>query len=94
MGIPGNSQGWGRVDLTRTLFPTGSGRVQFADDLAEAVATGDIRGYDVFVSSPAEPLVVTLVWRDPPGVALQNRLHLRVIHVDSGSESSAERRLK
>ena len=90
MGIPGNSQGWGRVDLTRTLFPTGSGRVQFADDLAEAVATGDIRGYDVFVSSPAEPLVVTLVWRDPPGVALQNRLHLRVIHVDSGSESSAD----
>ncbi|MFY9943459.1 MAG: S8 family serine peptidase [Desulfobacterales bacterium] len=92
MGIPDNSQGWGRVDLANTLFPKGSGRVQFDDELVNAVATGDIRSYDVFVSSitDTEPLTVTLVWRDPAGATIQNRLHLRVIHAASGAESSAD----
>ncbi|TKB06374.1 S8 family serine peptidase [Desulforhopalus sp. IMCC35007] len=90
MGIPHNAQGWGRVDLTNTLFPTGTGRVQFDDDLSSAVATGDIRSYDVHVASTAIPLMVTLVWRDPAGAVIQNRLFLRVIHVASGTEATAD----
>jgi subtilisin family serine protease len=86
MGIPDTGQGWGRVDLTNMLFPPGTNRVQYDDTLANAVATGDVRSYDVWVSSAAAPLVVTLVWRDPAGSTIQNRLHLRVIHVDSGAE--------
>jgi subtilisin family serine protease len=90
MGVPHNDQGWGRVDLTNTLFPTGTGRVQFDDSLDNALTAGDTNAYDVWVSSAAEPLAVTLVWRDPPGATIQNPLHLRVIHVDSGTESTCD----
>lgn len=79
MGVPHNGQGWGRVDLDNILFPPGTRRVHFHDDLDNAVSTGDINTYSVHVSPGAGPLAVTLVWRDPAGAAMQNRLHLRVI---------------
>jgi hypothetical protein len=90
MGIPDNGQGWGRIDLNNLLFPAGTNRVQFDDTISTAVATGDIRTYDVFVSSDSAPLVVTLVWRDPAGSTIQNSLHLRVTHVDSGVTSTSD----
>ncbi len=90
MGIPHTGQGWGRVDLTNTLFPPGTDRVQFDDTLENAVATGDIRTFDVFVSAVTAPLVVTLVWRDPAGSTIQNRLHLRVRHAATGTESTSD----
>jgi subtilisin family serine protease len=90
LGVPNDSQGWGRVDLTNTLFPAGTGRVQFDDSLDNAVATGDIRTYDVLVSSAANPLTVTLVWRDPQGNTIQNRLHLRVTEVASATTFTAD----
>lgn len=90
MGVPDDGQGWGRIDLTNTLFPPGTGRIQFDDTLDNAVATTEIRTYDVFVSSTGEPLAVTLVWRDPAGSTIQNRLHLRVIHVATGTTATAD----
>jgi subtilisin family serine protease len=90
MGIPDNDQGWGRISLDTILFPPGTNRIQFDDDLNNAVSTGDIRSYDIFVSATTAPLVTTLVWRDPAGSTIQNRLHLRVIHVDSGIVSTAD----
>jgi Mg-chelatase subunit ChlD len=90
MGIPDDGQGWGRLDLTNTLFPPGTNRVQFDDRLENAVRSGDINTYDVWVSSAAHPLTVTLVWRDPAGSTIENELHLRVIHVDSGTESTSD----
>ena len=87
-GIPANDQGWGRIDLDEALFPTVTGRVQFDDTLDSAVTTGETRTYDVHVSSTAEPLSVTLVWRDPPGAALQNQLHLRVRPAGGAAVSS------
>lgn len=90
MGIPDSGQGWGRIDLTNALFPPGTGRIQFDDSLNDAVASGDIHTYDVFVSSTTEPLAVTLVWRDPAGNTIQNRLHLRVIHVATGATATAD----
>ena len=67
VGVPHNGQGWGRVDLDNILFPPGTGRVQFDDDLDNALSTGDINTYSVHVSPGAGPLAVTLVWRDPAG---------------------------
>ena len=90
MGVPDNGQGWGRIDLNSAIFPSGTNRVQFDDNIANAVATGDVRSYDVFVSSAAAPLAVTLVWRDPAGNTIQNSLHLRVTHVDTGVTSVAD----
>jgi subtilisin family serine protease len=90
MGIPHNRQGWGRIDLNNTLFPAGSNKVQFDDKLDNAVSTTDIRVYKSSVSSQSAPLVVTLVWRDPADDTIQNRLHLRVIHVDSGTISTSD----
>ena len=91
MGIPDDGQGWGRVDLTNTLFPAGTNRVQFDDNLANAVhSPADIKTYDVWVSSAVDPLSVTLVWRDPADSTIQNELFLRVVHVDSGTETFVE----
>jgi subtilisin family serine protease len=90
MGIPDNHQGWGRVDLNNTLFPAGSNKVQFDDNLDNAVSTTDIRVYKTSVLSQSAPLVVTLVWRDPAADTIQNRLHLRVIHIDSETISTSE----
>ena len=89
-GVPNNSQGWGRVDLLNTLSPAATKRTQFDDSLDSAVATGDIRTYDVFVSSATAPLAVTLAWRDPAGNTIQNRLHLRVTHVASGTTQTSD----
>ena len=89
-GVPANGQGWGRVDFNNTLFPAGTRRTQFDDSLDSAAATGDIRTYDIFVSSAAQPLAVTLAWRDPAGNTIQNRLHLRVTHVATAATSSSD----
>lgn len=89
-GVPNISQGWGRLDLTNALFPPTTNRVQFDDTLANAVGTGDIRSYDVFVSSATNPLMVTLVWRDAPGATIQNRLHLRVTHVATSTTQTSD----
>jgi hypothetical protein len=90
MGLPHNGQGWGRLELNNALFPAGSRRIQFDDSLDNAVATTETRTYEVFVSTAAEPLAVTLVWRDPAGATIQNRLHLRVTHVATGATTTAD----
>ncbi len=90
LGVPDNRQGWGRVDLTNTMFPAGTGRIQFDDSVDIAVATGDIRTYAVSVSSAANPLTVTLVWRDPQGSTIQNRLHLRVTEVATATTFTSD----
>jgi hypothetical protein len=84
MGIPQIGQGWGRIDLENT-FSSGSAQVQFDDSLNSAVATGDIRTYQLSVVSTAAPLVVTLVWRDPASNTIQNKLHLRIKEPTSGT---------
>ena len=87
MGIPNDNQGWGRVDVSNSLFPLGSNKILFDDTLDNSVSSGDIQTYDMTISSDNVPLAVTLVWRDPSdsrGI-VQNRLHLRVIHAESGT---------
>ncbi|MEP7009142.1 MAG: S8 family serine peptidase [Acidobacteriota bacterium] len=88
IGIPRPLQGWGRVNLDRALQPPGG--LHFDDSVEHAVATGEIREFHLEVAVAGVPLVVTLVWRDPEGTKIQNRLHLRVISLTSGAEFAAE----
>jgi len=90
VGIPHKTQGWGRIDLDNTLFPFGQKKIVFDDSIDNAVGTGDIRKYEFKISSTAVPLSVTLVWRDPSGPTIQNSLHLRLIHKDTGTIDSSE----
>lgn len=90
-GAPGALQGWGRIDIGASLGLGPAGPVSFDDGLDSAVATGDLRSYFVQVGTgPTGPLAVTLVWRDAPGPALQNLLHLRVVQVATGDEHRSE----
>lgn len=79
--MPGNNNvtGFGRVDLTATIRPG----MLFADDPADAVATGETREYQVDGVEPGEPLAVTLVWTDAPSQpgngSLVNQLYLQVL---------------
>lgn len=67
-----------------------SNLLKFDDSINNALGTGDINTYTVSLQSVSDPLVVTLVWREPAGDTIQNRIHLRVVHVPSGNISSSE----
>ncbi len=86
-GVHDDAQGWGRIDLRNTIAPAGGHAIQFDDTWGNAVATGDVRMYDVYVTAPGAPLVVTLVWNDWQtqnlGPAIHNALHLEVGPVGS-----------
>lgn len=87
-GVSAMSQGWGRLNLETTLLPPGG--LVFSDSLGQALATGGLFTEDLEVLAPGAPLVMTLVWRDFPGAALQNRLLLRLIEASTGQETEAE----
>ena len=82
LGHPPSQQGWGRINLEKTISPWDS--IKFDDSINSALATGEINRYSVTVNSLSNPLTLTIVWRDPPGDTVQNRLHLRSIGTDSG----------
>jgi subtilisin family serine protease len=89
-GVPNNRQGWGRVDLVNTINPASGIPIQFDDQLSNAVGTGQIRRFDVSVTASGFPLAVTLVWRDPAGATIQNRLHLRLIPPGGGQALASD----
>jgi hypothetical protein len=86
--LPNNVEGYGRVDLYHSLFPSlgygaDAGRKMEVHDDQVGLATGDTAGYTFSVSSDANPLIVTLVWSDPyaatgAGTKLVNDLDLEV----------------
>lgn len=76
-GHPNQVSGFGRVDLLRSLRD-----VEFSDDPALAVGSGENQEFVLRAADPSAPISVTLCWTDPPSPttgALQNRLYLRVI---------------
>lgn len=87
-GVPAMAQGWGRLDLGNTLQPPAG--FFFDDSLAHALATGGVFTQEVEVETGIAPLSVTLVWRDFPGPALQNRLLLRLVNIATGEATEAE----
>jgi hypothetical protein len=74
---PNNVEGWGRVDLETSIFPTAPKTLRYAD-ITTSLNTGESRIYDFTVGSGsriydftvgsgAVPLKATLVWSDYPG---------------------------
>jgi len=76
--IPNMSEGFGRVDLLRTVDAASAGEQIVFRDEATALDTGEEERLTVPVALPVRRLKVTLVWTDPPGEALQNDLDLIV----------------
>jgi subtilisin family serine protease/PKD repeat protein len=88
-GRPDFAQGWGRVDLAYSLLPDPP-RVWWYDDHGQGLSTGENVTYSDTFTTPlsvvagAEPLRVSLVWTDYPGMpaaggGLVNDLDLEVI---------------
>lgn len=81
-GVPDPVQGFGRVDVSRSVAPGPGGRLRFADDPAHAVTTGEMRTYRIEAADPGVPLTVTLAWTDAPAPVgtggLTNQLYLQV----------------
>ncbi len=86
LGQPPSLQGWGLINLEEALAPL----IKFDDSIDNALATGELNGYSVTVNSVSNPVAITLVWRDPPGDTIQNKLHLRLISTDSGQVFTSE----
>lgn len=81
--IPNPNEGWGRLNINRSLFPQTTGRVQFSDYPEYSIGTGETRTFHVHVHDSSEPLRVTLVWTDSPGSGIINELYLQVEAPDS-----------
>ena len=80
--VPNNDQGWGRVDIAQTLFPTNGNAIKLVDQIP--FAEGEEFAWVIETTNEA-PLDVQLVWIDPPktgslesGPALINDLDLTV----------------
>lgn len=76
--------------MDNTLFLPGSKKIIFEDSMNNAAAVSETRTYEFPIFSVAHPLSVTLVSRDPAGSTIQNSLHLRVIHKESGTVHTSE----
>ena len=67
--VPDNSQGWGRLNVKRSVCPDPPTVSEFADESAP-LSTGDFRDYYYTVVNNSVPLRATLVWTDYPGSVL------------------------
>jgi len=81
--VPDNNQGWGKVSLLNSLFPNYPVKVEFRDNPADTLGTGDYRDFTFKVVNNMVPFRVTLVWTDFPSNpnvsgALVNTLRLSV----------------
>ncbi|WP_167879788.1 S8 family serine peptidase, partial [Methanococcoides methylutens] len=81
---PDAAQGWGRVDIVESLFPTFPRKIYF-NDTSSTVSLNTSESWDInyYVGSSSVPLKITLVWTDYPGsinaaVELTNNLDLVV----------------
>lgn len=84
---PNNVEGWGLVDLTNSIVPSGLREIQFVD-YTPGLSTGGSEVYNYAVTDSSSPFCVTLVWTDYPAStsasqALVNDLDLVVTLPDS-----------
>jgi hypothetical protein len=80
---PNGDQGWGRVNLSNSLYFKGDSKRMWVVDNTLGVATCQTATYQIQVSDNTQPLEFTLAWTDYPGspaasVQLVNDLNLRV----------------
>ncbi|MEA3559479.1 MAG: S8 family serine peptidase [Candidatus Thermoplasmatota archaeon] len=72
-GRPDNHQGWGRVNLTESLYP-GNGNLAFIDNMS-GISTGEKVASTLSVASSSKELRLTLAWSDhPPSMAASKQL--------------------
>lgn len=64
-GIPSNFSGWGRINLTNTMFPASPRVIRFADN-ATRFSTGGNWTATYKNANTSVQLKFTLVWTDPP----------------------------
>lgn len=76
--VPNHHQGFGRVNLARSVDVDDGSRLLGLWDEDRALDTGDEQTFRVSLPKPAKQLKVTLVWTDPAGETLQNDLDLVV----------------
>jgi len=88
MTLPNNAEGYGRVDVEKSLFP-GSGWLDSPNrklqihDVTSGLTTGGNSNFTFIAGGNGNPLIVTLVWTDPQaatgaGTKLVNDLDLTV----------------
>jgi subtilisin family serine protease len=85
---PNNVEGWGRVNLERSLIGTGGRRIEYFDYYNDSQGRPGLRTneYDTWtynVGDGSVPFMSTLVWTDYPGSALVNDLDLSVVDPNS-----------
>lgn len=64
---PNNNEGWGRVNIANSIFPT-SPMVLLFNDSGLLSSTGQNQSFYYFVTNSTVPLKITMVWTDYPGV--------------------------
>jgi hypothetical protein len=75
---PGYDQGWGRVNVEQSLFPTPPRTNQFEQGAFTSTGNWYPSDIDLTVESDETPLKVTLVWLDVSGKSLSRDLNLKV----------------
>jgi len=85
MSFSTNNQGWGRVDIERSIFPTLPRTMHYYDSIS--LTTSQSWDVSYSVSNSYEPLRITIVWTDYPsatfvGKTLVNDLDLSVTGPD------------
>ncbi|MDO8724483.1 MAG: S8 family serine peptidase [Candidatus Methanoperedens sp.] len=79
---PDNAQGWGRVNISNSLFPSAPQKMRYQDNTT-GLSTSQSWNTSYNITSNSEPLRVTLVWTDYKGnpaalIQLVNNLTLNV----------------
>jgi len=66
---PNNVEGWGRIDLENSLFPSSPKVLRYHDE-TNGITTAKTALYEFTVADAGVPLTANLVWSDYPGSAV------------------------
>ena len=69
---PNDNQGWGRIDLDNALYFSSDSRGLVVVDDRSGLSTGATATYQLVIGSGDQPVEITLVWSDFPGVAMSD----------------------
>jgi subtilisin family serine protease/uncharacterized membrane protein len=86
---PGMGQGFGRVDVARTLLSDLNYKV-FSEDQKVSLRTGEQQVYTTTVLTGSTPLKIMLAWTDPPGTPAANRELVNDLDLEITSPSGVE----
>lgn len=85
-GIPNTSEGFGRVNLEKTIGPFTANQLFILKDEGKKLDTGERDEIAVTIPAGTKLLKATLVWTDLPGAKLQNDLDL-IVKASNGQEA-------